>query len=58
MLELARRLSTMDSARLADIQELVEKWRTDEMVVEEKEGIYLRYRILFIMLTDDYFFNR
>ncbi|CDS07213.1 hypothetical protein LRAMOSA09736 [Lichtheimia ramosa] len=37
MLELARRLSTMDSARLADIQELVEKWRTDEMVVEEKE---------------------
>lgn len=58
MLELARRLSTMDSARLADIQELVEKWRTDEMVVEEKEGIYLCSRILFVMLTDDYFLNR
>lgn len=58
MLELARRLSTMDSARLADIQELVEKWRTDEMVVEEKEGIYLCSRILFVMLTDDCFLNR
>ncbi|KAI7877413.1 hypothetical protein K492DRAFT_14674 [Lichtheimia hyalospora FSU 10163] len=37
MLELARRLSSMDTARLADIQELVEKWRTEEMIVEEKE---------------------
>ncbi|KAJ8660274.1 hypothetical protein O0I10_004136 [Lichtheimia ornata] len=37
MLELARRLSNMDTARLADIQELIEKWRTDEMIVEEKE---------------------
>lgn len=39
MLELARRLSNMDTARLADIQELIEKWRTDEMIVEEKEGM-------------------
>lgn len=57
MLELARRLSNMDTARLADIQELIEKWRTDEMIVEEKEG--MRYMTLFVEFTNIFFlFNR
>ena len=50
MLELARRLSSMDTARLADIQELVEKWRTEEMIVEEKEGMYISRLCLLSLL--------
>ncbi|KAI9315988.1 hypothetical protein BX666DRAFT_2028223 [Dichotomocladium elegans] len=35
--EAARRLSGMDSERLMEIQDLLEQYRTEEMVVEERE---------------------